>query len=123
MPEIKAQPQFWPRSVTISRDSVTILDHHEDVKYNRKNGTVTIGLHKDKDTDAIKLAMENSSPFSPWIFELQFETTASIHGAPEFHFKVVTLLCKNGKPCGLVGKLGRILRAPDIAVKLLQVTT
>ncbi len=118
MPEIAAQPQFWPKSITITRDAdnlVSVVDH-KDIHYDQNIGTLTISFGEESNA-IITEAIESISPFAPWTFAMEFQSGREhVHGSEFNVIKVTALICKNGKPCGHVIKHGQILRAPDIAV-------
>ncbi len=121
MPELKHQPQFVPSKVFISRDSRTYLTTTESISFDEQSGILKIFLDLSKESQKLKEAIETSSPFSPWTFTLEFLPKFNrIHGSDLQQFKVVSLLCKTGKLCGLVKKYGRILRSPDVLVNIEQ---
>ncbi len=119
MPELKHQPQFVPSKMVISKDSKTYLKKTESISLDEQFGILKIFLDLSKESQKLKEAIETSSPFSPWTFILEFLPKFNrIHGSDLQQFKVVSLLCKSGKLCGLVKKYGRILRSPDVLVNI-----
>ncbi len=104
MPEIAAQPQFWPKSITITRDAdnLVLVVNHKDIHYDQKNGILTISFGEESNA-IITEAIENISPFAPWTFAMEFQSGREhIHGSEFNVIKVTALICKNGKPCGHV---------------------
>ncbi len=104
MPELRSQPQFWPKTVSIIRHN-KIVSSSNKLEFNEATGFLSVSLIS---TDSVKTVSE-----SLWTFVLDFGD-----GTDDMkQFRIESLLCKNGKPCGLLKKYGRILRAPDVVVK------
>ncbi len=89
--------------MTIIKDDKIVSTNN--LKFNEATGFLSVSLIS---TDSVKTASE-----SLWSFVLDFGD-----GTDDMkQFRIESLLCKNGKPCGLLKKYGRILRAPDVVVK------